>query len=133
MTRQSERKVGLALLALTVAAVAGAASYATMHIGGEVARDAWHCPLDSSRIKRWTAVLVDRTDRYGPAQRDDVKSIIERLAESLEEGEGLSLHAITSNPQDAAEPWRGFAYCKPRNPATVNSLVETERFARQDY
>ena len=55
----------------------------------------------------------------------DQPKAIDRLVEGMGQDEGLSLHVITAKVEDAAEPWKGFAYCKPRHPKSVNAVVET--------
>ena len=132
MTRRGEKAVGIALLVLTACGVGSVFVYARVLMGDDVARDARYCPVEAA-VKRWTLVAVDWTDRFTGGQRDEVKAAVDRLAEAMGQDEGLSLHVITGKAQEAAEAWRGFAYCKPRDPRHVNALTETASFVRKDY
>jgi hypothetical protein len=130
VTRTAKTAIAVALIIGTTGAVIVAGYFVVKAKRDQIIVDEHLCPINSP-VKGHVAVAVDRTDRFTPQQRDELKYLINRTKRDIAVHERLSLNLITGNPEEAGSPI--FDYCKPLDPESINPLIENERRQRDKW
>lgn len=77
------------------------------------------------------AIVIDKTDLYSPAQRDDIEALVLAGRNSLRMGEKLSLHEL--DQRGALIKTNGFELCNPGRGDQINPLYRNAQRVEQRY
>ncbi len=78
-----------------------------------------------------TAIIIDKTDEYSPAQADFIADAIRRTRDRLDVGERLSLFELDAKGQ--FDPRGEFSLCNPGRGDQVNALFRNPKMIEERY
>lgn len=119
MTRPKKNLLAIALLMLSASAIA-AGAVAPRFLAPPLADNSTLCPTDRP-LSAHTIILVDKTDPLTPAQRDELRRLMEQVRGHLRLYERLSLVPITGVIPE--RPPYLFSLCNPGDRTSANPLI----------
>jgi hypothetical protein len=85
------------------------------------------CPKQR-KVGHFVLILIDQSNQFEDADRERVRTMIDKILSSLDYADKLV--AIEPNAVSAYQPTPLFERCSPKNPASVNALVDQVQSAQ---
>lgn len=132
MSRRRRRRMQrLALLNFLIAGVVIAAiAYAVYALQPPPYDEDTLCVL-SDELPPHTAIIIDKTDEYSPAQAELIAAVIRRTRDRLDVGERLTIFELDARGQ--FDPRGQFSLCNPGRGSQVNPLFRNPGLIEERY
>ena len=80
-----------------------------------------YCPTDSANLTKFTALLVDTTDRLSEIQQSSIVNVVDRVISQIPRYGALAIFTVSTDPEVQSQPL--LMRCNPGRKSEIDPLI----------